>query len=133
MPFARRTAALALAAALGGLAAPASPAQAAPRPGPETPSVLLLTVDDGAGLRATVLTCGPTGGLHPDPITACRLVARVDGDLDALDVDGAPCTSQYDPVVARAVGIWQDRPVSYTRTFGNACLMQRTTASLFTF
>ncbi|MBC8994524.1 proteinase inhibitor I4 serpin, partial [Micromonospora chalcea] len=45
MPFARRTAALALVAALGALAAPASPAQAAPRPGPQTPSVLLLTVD----------------------------------------------------------------------------------------
>ncbi len=130
MPFARRTAALALVAALG---APASPAQAAPRPGPQTPSVLLLTVDDGAGVRATVLTCGPTGGLHPDPITACRLVARVDGDLDALDVDGAPCTSQYAPVVARAAGFWQNRPVSYTRTFTNPCLMQRTTASLFTF
>ncbi|MBQ1059611.1 SSI family serine proteinase inhibitor [Micromonospora chalcea] len=130
MPFARRTAALALVAALG---APASPAQAAPRPGPQTPSVLLLTVDDGAGVRATVLTCGPTGGLHPDPITACRLVARVDGDLDALDVDGAPCTSQYAPVVARAAGFWQNRPVSYTRTFANPCLMQRTTASLFTF
>ncbi|MEE3921857.1 SSI family serine proteinase inhibitor [Micromonospora sp. BRA006-A] len=95
--------------------------------------MLLLTVDDGAGLRATVLTCGPTGGLHPDPITACRLVARVDGDLDALDVDGAPCTSRYDPVTARAVGVWETRPVSYTRTFTNACLMQRTTASLFTF
>ena len=133
MPFARRTAAAALVAALGGLAAPASPAQAAPRPGPETPSVLLLTVDDGTGLRATVLTCGPTGGLHPDPITACRLVARVDGDLDALDVDGAPCTSQYAPVVARAVGFWQTRPISYTRSFTNACLMRRTTASLFTF
>ncbi|MEU4633232.1 SSI family serine proteinase inhibitor [Micromonospora chalcea] len=130
MPFARRTAALALVAALG---APASPAQAAPRPGPQTPSVLLLTVDDGAGVRATVLTCGPTGGQHPDPITACRLVARVDGDLDALDVDGAPCTSQYAPVVARAAGFWQNRPVSYTRTFANPCLMQRTTASLFTF
>ncbi|MBP1783559.1 SSI family serine proteinase inhibitor [Micromonospora chalcea] len=130
MPFARRTAALALVAALG---APASPAQAAPRPGPQTPSVLLLTVDDDADVRATVLTCGPTGGLHPDPITACRLVARVDGDLDALDVDGAPCTSQYAPVVARAAGFWQNRPVSYTRTFTNPCLMQRTTASLFTF
>ncbi|WP_064445897.1 SSI family serine proteinase inhibitor [Micromonospora sp. NBRC 110037] len=130
MPFARRTAALALVAALG---APASPAHAAPHPGPQTPSVLLLTVDDGAGVRATVLTCGPAGGLHPDPITACRLVARVDGDLDALDVDGAPCTSQYAPVVARATGFWQNRPVSYTRTFTNPCLMQRTTASLFTF
>ena len=133
MPFARRTAALALAAALGGLAAPAAPAHAAPRPGPQTPSVLLLTVDDGTGVRATVLTCGPTGGLHPDPVTACRLVARVNGDLDALDVDGAPCTSQYAPVVARAAGFWQHHPVSYTRTFANPCLMHRTTATLFTF
>ncbi|MFD6264613.1 SSI family serine proteinase inhibitor [Micromonospora chalcea] len=133
MPFARRTAALALTAALGGLAAPASPAHAAPRPGPQTPSVLLLTVDDGAGVRATVLTCGPTGGLQADPVTACRLVARVNGDLDALDVDGAPCTSQYAPVVARAAGFWQNHPISYTRTFANPCLMHRTTATLFTF
>lgn len=136
MPFARPTAALALAAALGGLTAVAAPgaAGAAPRPGPETPSVLLLTVDGGgADLRATVLVCGPAGGLHPDPVAACRLVARVDGDLDALDVDADPCTTVYAPVVARAVGFWQDRPVRYTRTFDNRCLLTRATATLFAF
>ncbi|GAA3777218.1 SSI family serine proteinase inhibitor [Micromonospora maritima] len=136
MPFARRTAALALAAALGSLAAvtAAGPAGAAPRPGPETPSVLLLTVDAGdADVRATVLVCGPAGGLHPDPVAACRLVARVDGHLDALDVGTDPCTSQYAPVTARAVGFWQDRPVTYTRTFANDCLLRRATATLFTF
>ncbi|MFI5837676.1 SSI family serine proteinase inhibitor [Micromonospora sp. NPDC051300] len=135
MPFTRRTAALALAAVLGGLASVAAPgsAGAAPRPGPETPSVLLLTVDGGADVRATVLVCGPAGGLHPDPVAACRLVARVDGDLDALDVDADPCTTVHAPVVARAVGVWQDRPVHYTHTFGNRCLLTRATAALFTF
>ncbi|SCG37698.1 SSI family serine proteinase inhibitor [Micromonospora humi] len=135
MPFARRTVALAVAAALGGLAAVAAPgaAGAAPRPGPETPSVLLLTVGGEADVRATVLVCGPAGGLHPQPAAACRLVARVDGDLDALDVDADPCTAVYAPVVARAVGRWQDRPVHYTRTFDNRCLLTRAAATLFAF
>ncbi|WNM38617.1 SSI family serine proteinase inhibitor [Micromonospora halotolerans] len=136
MPFAPRTAALALAAALGGLAATAAPtaAGAAPRPGPETPSALLLTVDAGGGdVRATVLTCGPEGGLHPDPATACRLVARVDGHLDALEVQPGPCTREYAPVTARAVGFWQDRPVAYTRTFDNRCHLHRGTDVLFDF
>ncbi|MET7967231.1 SSI family serine proteinase inhibitor [Micromonospora sp. NPDC005305] len=135
MPFARRTAALALAAALGGLAVTAAPtaAGAAPRPGPDTPSALLLTVDTGGDVRATVLTCGPEGGLHPDPATACRLVARVDGHLDALEVQPGPCTREYAPVTARAVGFWQDRPVAYTRTFDNRCHLLRGTDVLFDF
>ncbi|SBT41128.1 SSI family serine proteinase inhibitor [Micromonospora auratinigra] len=136
MPFARRTAALALAAALGVLAtsAAARPAAAAPRPGPQLPSVLLLTVDDGVGApRATVLTCGPAGGLHPDPTTACRLVARVDGDLDALSVDPSPCIEVYAPLTVRAVGFWQDRPVAYARSFDNRCLLRHGTAALFDF
>ncbi|MDZ5444957.1 SSI family serine proteinase inhibitor [Micromonospora sp. 4G57] len=138
MPFARHATALALAATLGGLAAVAAPhprpAEAAPRPGPETPSVLLLTVDSGtAGSRATVLVCGPAGGLHPDPTTACRLVARVDGDLAALDVDPGPCTLEHAPLTVRAVGFWQDRPVSYSRTFDNRCTLRRGTGALFDF
>ncbi|MEU1837651.1 SSI family serine proteinase inhibitor [Micromonospora chersina] len=136
MPFARRTAALALAAALGCLAATAAPAAAgaAPRPGPETPSALLLTVEGGGDdPRATLLVCGPAGGLHPDPATACRLVARVDGHLDALDVRPGPCTREYAPVTARAVGFWQDRPIAYTRTFDNRCELRRGTDALFDF
>ncbi|MFG2057477.1 SSI family serine proteinase inhibitor [Micromonospora sp. NPDC048930] len=136
MPFARRTAALAVAGALGGLAGVTAPqaAGAAPRPGPETPSVLLLTVDDGAAdLRSTVLICGPVGGLHPEPAAACRLVARVDGDLDALAVDPDLCTREYAPLTARAVGFWQDRPVTYVKTFDNGCLLRRGTGALFDF
>lgn len=136
MPLARRSAALAVAAALGGPAglAAAPPAGAAPRPGPETPSVLLLTVDDHHdGARSTVLICGPAGGLHPDPVAACRLVARVNGHLDALSVDPAPCTREYAPLTARAVGFWQDRPVTYARTFDNGCLLHRGTGALFDF
>ncbi|GAA4574574.1 hypothetical protein GCM10023176_41870 [Micromonospora coerulea] len=138
MPFARRTAALALAATLGGLAAVAAPhprtAGAAPRPGPETPSVLLLTVDPAtAASRSTVLVCGPAGGLHPDPTTACRLVARVDGDLAGLDVDPGLCTLEHAPLTVRALGFWQDRPVSYARTFDNRCALRRGTGTLFDF
>ncbi|MFR9780654.1 SSI family serine proteinase inhibitor [Micromonospora sp. MS34] len=135
MPFARRTAALAAVAALGvpaALAAP-QPAAAVPRPGPETPSVLLLSVAGAGDLRSTVLVCGPAGGLHPDPVTACRLVARVDGDLDVLAVNLEPCTREYAPLTARAVGFWQDRPVTYSRTFDNRCLLHRVTDALFDF
>ncbi|MCM0679096.1 subtilase-type protease inhibitor, partial [Micromonospora phytophila] len=65
--------------------------------------------------------------------TACRDVASVNGDLAALEVDPGLCTLEYAPVTARAWGLWQDRPVSYTETFGNRCEMLRETGSLFAF
>ncbi|KAB1901238.1 SSI family serine proteinase inhibitor, partial [Micromonospora sp. AMSO31t] len=68
-----------------------------------------------------------------DPATACRLVARVDGHLDALEVQLGPCTREYAPVTARALGFWQDRPVTYTRTFDNRCHLLRGTDVLFDF
>lgn len=67
------------------------------------------------------------------PTTACRLVARVDGDLAALDVDPGPCTVEHAPLTVHAVGLWQDRPVSSIRTFDNGCALRRGAGALFDF
>ncbi|MEH0845400.1 SSI family serine proteinase inhibitor [Micromonospora sp. CPCC 205711] len=139
MPFARRAATLAVAATLTSLAAGTAllpgAAEAAPRPGPETPSVLVLRMDRPAAgeHRSALLICGPTGGTHPDAATACRTVARVDGDLDALGTDQGPCLLEYAPVTVHAWGFWQDRPVAWSKTYDNRCRMLRGTGALFAF
>ncbi|MGK5444327.1 SSI family serine proteinase inhibitor [Micromonospora sp. URMC 105] len=140
MPLARRATVAATAAALtvAGLTATAllpQAAQAAPRSGTQSPSVLLLAVDrpGTAEDRSTVLVCGPTGGTHPDAATACRTLAQVNGDLTALSVDPGPCTFEYAPVTVHAWGYWQDRPVAWSETYSNRCLLLRGTGALFAF
>ncbi|MEH0829766.1 MULTISPECIES: SSI family serine proteinase inhibitor [unclassified Micromonospora] len=141
MPLARRAAVAATAAALtvAGLTAQAAllpqAAQAAPRSGAESPSVLLLAVDRAgtAEDRSSVLVCGPTGGTHPDAATACRTLAHVDGNLAALSVDPGPCTFEYAPVTVHAWGFWQDRPVAWSETYSNRCMLLRGTGALFAF
>ncbi|PZF99050.1 SSI family serine proteinase inhibitor [Micromonospora deserti] len=136
MPFAHRVAALSTAALLAtGALAVTAPGAAHAAPTAPATSVLLLSVEPhvtGAP-RATALRCAPTGGAHPYAATACRAVAAVDGDLAALHLDPGPCTLEYAPVTARAWGLWRDRPVSYTETFGNRCQMLRETGLLFAF
>lgn len=139
MPFARPAAATAAALAVAALTAQAAllpqAAQAAPRSGPETPSVLLLDIDrpGTAEDRSAVLVCGPTGGTHPDAVAACRTLARVDGDLSALSADPGPCTCDYAPVTVHAWGFWQDRPVTWSKSYENRCLLLRGTGALFAF
>ncbi|WP_446214976.1 SSI family serine proteinase inhibitor [Micromonospora sp. IBHARD004] len=60
-------------------------------------------------------------------------MARVDGDLAALDVEPGPCTLEHAPLTVRAVGFWHDLPVSYTRTFDDRCALRRGTGALFEF
>ncbi|MGV9808340.1 SSI family serine proteinase inhibitor, partial [Micromonospora chersina] len=83
--------------------------------------------------RHEVLAAQP-GGVSVERRPEDRVVvARVDGHLDALDVRPGPCTREYAPVTARAVGFWQDRPIAYTRTFDNRCELRRGTDALFDF
>ncbi|MGB2572153.1 SSI family serine proteinase inhibitor [Micromonospora citrea] len=135
MSLARRAAAVVTAAILAVAAAMLlpRPAEAAPRVGPHTPSVLVLQTERQDEQRTALLLCGPTGGTHPDAATACRTVARVDGDLAALEFDEGPCTYEYAPVTVHAWGYWQDRPVNWSETYGNRCLMLRGTGALFDF
>ncbi|MDM4719076.1 SSI family serine proteinase inhibitor [Micromonospora sp. WMMA1363] len=135
MSLAQRVAALCAAAVLGAaaLTVAAAPAHAASTE--QATSVLLLTATPHAtGVpRATVLRCEPAGGTHPRAASACQDVAAVDGNLAALSVNPGFCTLEYAPVTVRALGLWRDRPVSYTETFGNQCELLRETGSLFAF
>ncbi|MGN9779623.1 SSI family serine proteinase inhibitor [Micromonospora sp. H33] len=135
MPLAQRVAALSAAAALGtaALTVAATPAHAAPTE--QVTSVLLLSVvPHTAGVpRAAALRCEPAGGTHPYAASACQDLAAVDGDPTALSGNPGFCTLEYAPVTVRAVGLWQDRPVSYTETFSNRCELLRETGSLFAF
>ncbi|NJP34043.1 SSI family serine proteinase inhibitor [Micromonospora thermarum] len=140
MPLAQRVAALSAAAVLGtaALTVAATPAHAAPAQpalAEQATSVLLLSVvphTTGAP-RAAALRCEPVGGTHPYAASACQDLAAADGDLASLSGNPGFCTLEYAPVTVRAVGFWQDRPVSYTETFGNRCELLRETGSLFAF
>ncbi|MDY0816624.1 SSI family serine proteinase inhibitor [Kitasatospora purpeofusca] len=102
---------------------------------------LRLTVAHGetpsAGTPRTVtLECPPAGGTantHPDPYTACRLVDSVSGDLNRLDVDPGVCTDQFDPYTVTASGTYRSRPLSFRHTYGNHCVLLRTTGAVFDF
>ncbi|MFE6751165.1 SSI family serine proteinase inhibitor [Kitasatospora purpeofusca] len=86
--------------------------------------------------RTVTLECPPYGGTattHPDPATACRLVDSVNGDLGRLDVDPGVCTDQYDPYTATASGTYRGHPVSFRHTYGNHCVLLRTTGAVFDF
>lgn len=135
MPLAQRVAALCAAAVLGTatLAVAATPAHAAPTD--QATSVLVLSVTPHAtGVpRAAVLRCEPAGGTHPRAASACQDVAAVDGNLAALSVNPGFCTLEYVPVTVQAVGLWQNRPVAYSETFGNRCELLRETGALFAF
>lgn len=136
MPFVQRVAALFALTVLATGALTAATTPRAAHAAPDRPiSVLLLTVlpHVHGEPRAAALRCDPAGGTHPAATTACQAVAAVDGDLGAMTPEPGPCTLEYAPVTARALGFWQDQPVSWVKTFGNRCALLRETGSLFAF
>lgn len=101
-------------------------------------SAFTLTVTPGekpdpATARSATLTCEPAGGSHPDPATACKQLAQVNGDFDALNVDPGPCILIWDPVTVTAKGHWRGNAVAYQKTFPNSCVLSRTTGAVFAF
>ncbi|WP_406114500.1 SSI family serine proteinase inhibitor [Kitasatospora purpeofusca] len=132
-----------------GLATATGPLGSAATPSPTvSPSTVLapgtslrLTVAHGetpsSGTPRTVtLECPPYGGTattHPDPVTACRLVDSVNGDLNRLDVDPGVCTDLYDPYTVTASGTYRSHPLSFRHTYGNHCVLLRTTGAVFDF
>ncbi|MEV0191748.1 SSI family serine proteinase inhibitor [Kitasatospora purpeofusca] len=132
------TAAPAGSAATAG-AAPASLASATGAGLPAVGTGLRLTVAHGetpvAGTpHVAVLACPPGGTTtHPDPVTACHLLDSVNGDLGRLDVDPGPCNQVYDPYTVTASGTYRGRPLTFQHTYGNHCVLLRTTGAFFDF
>ncbi|MEU2555429.1 protease inhibitor [Streptomyces sp. NPDC014684] len=136
------------AAILGLTAATCAPltgaALAAPGAAPSSlyaPSALVLTTGHGETAaaatpeRAVTLNCAPTAsGTHPAAIDACAELRGAGGDLSALRGRGdVQCTKLYDPVVVTVQGVWQGKRVSYERTFGNSCVKEAASSSVFAF
>ncbi|MEW2631336.1 subtilase-type protease inhibitor [Streptomyces sp. NPDC048389] len=145
MRYIARGLALAATTTLALVAAPAVGSAGAAQNGTESlyaPSSLVLTVtagDDaatGTVLRAVTLDCAPTAtGTHPDPATACAELRAADGRFEAVTTrdSGAMCTKQWEPVTVTADGVWNGKRVSYSHTFGNACVQSSTSGTVFAF
>lgn len=114
-----------------------TPAHAAPAADTRPLGTLLLSVrlteQPEQGVRTVILRCGADGGTHRFATKACDDLRSVDGNLESMIYDDGPCTLEYMPVTATAVGRWRGRPVSYQETFPNRCDMLRATGDVFRF
>lgn len=95
---------------------------------------LTVTVERSgvAGADGTFeLTCGPTGGTHPERQGACDRLAEIGGARAGQDLfrpapQGTMCTMIYGgDASARIVGTWEGRAVDTTVTRGDGCEIAR--------
>ncbi|MFI2372661.1 subtilase-type protease inhibitor [Streptomyces sp. NPDC018833] len=131
--------------ALGIALAPGTGSAGAAQTGSQSlyaPSALVLTVTagedalNGSVLRAVTLGCAPTAsGTHPDPEAACAELRAAEARFEAITTadGGVMCTRQWDPVTVTADGVWDGKRVSFTHTFGNACLKDGSDGVVFGF
>jgi len=117
------------------LAAATTPARAQVAPGePEGAYVLMIIPGDTASTRSHTLLCGPDGGTHAAPTSACDQLRDAEGRLGSIPADAGPCTKVYDPVRVSAHGIWRGHSRHFTKVYGNQCEAVRATGgSLFSF
>ncbi|MER5596482.1 SSI family serine proteinase inhibitor [Streptomyces sp. NPDC002265] len=95
--------------------------------------VLTVTRGDGArpgDTRGALLLCDPPRG-HAHAAQACARLASAKGDIGALTPADGFCTMVYAPVTAHARGEWGGRPVEFTRTFANSCVLAAWTGPVF--
>lgn len=115
-----------------------------PAPAPHPPishpisrtSTLVLTVSSGlAATKSHTLSCGPTGGDHPQAKVACAQLTLAHGDFSHLpgDSGGYMCPMIEIPVTATAAGTWQGAPVRWSHSYPNACWMHKATGAVFNF
>ncbi|WP_455431806.1 SSI family serine proteinase inhibitor [Streptomyces fagopyri] len=103
-------------------------------PGTVSPGTGIGSPGTGAGIpgtRGALLLCDPPQG-HPHAARACAELAAAEGDIGRIpDTPGALCPMIYAPVTAAARGAWDGRPVTYTHTFANSCVMGAATGAVF--
>ncbi|MGW6360089.1 SSI family serine proteinase inhibitor [Streptomyces sp. NPDC055092] len=124
------------AAALTALAAALTAAGPANAADPPVPQGVFLTVagDQGSWMRGELLRCEPEAwGHHPHASEACGALDRADGNLDALVADPEMCTQVYAPVTVSASGTYRGKPITWQKTFANACTMEASTGYVFRF
>lgn len=101
--------------------------------GPASSLTLTLAAPDRPG-KVVDLKCEPSGGSHPKAKRACAELVAANGDFGGLRGEElTSCTMEYRPVTAVAEGTWRGRPVSWSAEFGNACVKDTATGSVFDF
>jgi hypothetical protein len=80
--------------------------------------------------RGTLLLCDPPRG-HSHATQACDQLRSAGGDIRGIPRKDQLCSMIYAPVSVQARGQWQGRPVEYSETFANACVMQARTGDVF--
>ncbi|MEU9700144.1 SSI family serine proteinase inhibitor [Streptomyces sp. NPDC047981] len=119
-------------AAVAGVALAGTAGAAAPAPA--TRILLTVTSDATGDIEAALLGCRPTGGTHPEAEAACEELRAAGGDFDQLPVTpDAICPMVYDPVTATAEGTYDNEPVTWKKTYANACLLSVETGKVFAF
>ncbi|KOT41302.1 serine protease [Streptomyces caelestis] len=97
-------------------------------------SWLMLTVSRGetpsTRQDGTLLRCDPPRG-HRRAADACAELTAVDGRIADLPAKDVVCPMVFAPVTAHASGRWRGRPVDYTETFPNTCLLTARTGAVF--
>ncbi|MEV4442908.1 SSI family serine proteinase inhibitor [Streptomyces sp. NPDC049577] len=96
---------------------------------------LFLTVSGSQNtwIRGVRLSCPEPRGHHPHAAEACERLRLAQGRPDALPMERRLCTREYDPVTATAEGDWNGRPVTWRKTFPNACALEAATGAVFRF
>lgn len=103
-----------------------------PKPAARTRLTVTVERSGVAGADGTFeLTCGPTGGTHPQRQAACDRLAEVGAtragqELFRAAPEGTMCTMIYGgDASARIVGTWEGRAVDTTVTRGDGCEIAR--------
>ncbi|GAA1006660.1 hypothetical protein Aple_030610 [Acrocarpospora pleiomorpha] len=107
-----------------------------PQPGKHREFTLSIGYDaaGAAAKRFVLLGCSPPRGTHPKAAAACATLAKVGGDLSALEPDqDAMCTKEFMPVTITANGVWDGKFSWFERTYGNACEMRSMMGPVFDF
>jgi hypothetical protein len=107
-----------------------SPAEASA----ELPTLVLSMKHENALLGDSVtLGCDneEATGSHPRRAAACKAIQLADGDFDRLQPTNQVCTLEYNPVVARAVGRWHGKKITFEKTYGNSCEAATKSADVF--
>ncbi|HEY2831467.1 MAG TPA: SSI family serine proteinase inhibitor [Sporichthyaceae bacterium] len=94
---------------------------------------LVLSVSSSAGKHTATLKCDPARGSHPHAADACHALALAHGKISKLHPreQFVACPMIYQPVTARATGVYRGHVVTYKRTFANECQLLQTTGSVF--
>ncbi|MER7052796.1 MULTISPECIES: SSI family serine proteinase inhibitor [unclassified Streptomyces] len=86
--------------------------------------------DQSGPTRDALLLCHPPRG-HAHAARACAELDAAGGRIADIPPRDTPCPMIHAPVTAHAHGQWRDRPVEYTQTFPNPCVMAARTGSVF--